>query len=110
MSRRSAAATRYWSTVVFDPSSYRIQTVGAANVPPFYALGPQKRVIALDVPHVRPAAQVDGAQVIGSGGHGPQYPRCSLPPGLLETIEERAGQHRAAGVEYTGAWNRPASK
>ena len=106
-SGRASGSNRYWSTLIFEPETYRCPTVGAATVPPFYALGPERKVIALDVPHVRPHAGVEGLQVVGWGAHDPQFPRCSIPSGLLREIEMTAGQHRAGAVEYSGSWNQP---
>jgi predicted AlkP superfamily phosphohydrolase/phosphomutase len=103
---RGASALRYWSTVGFDPATYRCLTAGAARVRPFYAR-PDCRVIALDVPHARPSLEVNGVQVIGWGCHDPQFPRCSLPAGLLSRLEAHAGAHPAPPIEYAGAWNQP---
>ncbi len=106
-SGRASGSNRYWSTLIFEPETYRCPTVGAATVPPFYALGPERKVIALDVPHVRPHQGVEGLQVVGWGAHDPQFPRCSIPSGLLREIEMSAGQQRAGAVEYSGSWNQP---
>jgi predicted AlkP superfamily phosphohydrolase/phosphomutase len=93
--------------MIFEPDTYRCPTVGAAAIAPFYALGTEHKVIALDVPHVRPHQGVEGLQVIGWGAHDPQFPPCSVPSGLLREIEVIAGQHRAGEVEYSGSWNQP---
>ena len=104
---RSSESKRYWSTVIFDPETYGCPTIGAAAFVPFYALGAEKTVIALDIPHVRPHADVRGLQVIGWSVHDPEFPRCSVPSGLLRDIETTAGQQRATAVEYSGSWNQP---
>ncbi len=104
---RSSESNRYWSTVIFDPETYGCPTIGAAAFVPFYALGAEKTVIALDIPHVRPHADVHGLQVIGWSVHDPEFPRCSVPSGLLRDIETTAGQQRATAVEFSGSWNQP---
>ena len=97
----------YWSTVEFDPSTYEAYTIGAHVAPPFYALGPDKKVIAFDVPHSVPSDGVNGVQVMAWGAHSPQYPRASSPRGLLAEIDERFGPHPGFDNDYDGAWYVP---
>jgi predicted AlkP superfamily phosphohydrolase/phosphomutase len=107
VSGTTAETLGYWSTLSFDPVGYRCVVAGAAAAAPFYALGAQRRVIALDVPHSRLHHDVEGAQVIGWGAHDPQYPRSSRPVGLLAAIEGEHGEHPGIPIEYTGGWNQP---
>jgi predicted AlkP superfamily phosphohydrolase/phosphomutase len=107
LSGRSANTLRYWSTLTFDPIEYRCEVVGAAPVKPFYALGAERRVIALDVPHSRLSSELQGAQVIGWGAHDPQFPRCSRPAGLLAELEGEHGHHPGIAIEYAGSWHQP---
>jgi predicted AlkP superfamily phosphohydrolase/phosphomutase len=102
---QSASALRYWSTLTFDPESYHCDVVGAAPAQPFYALGSDFHVIALDVPHSRLAPDLQGAQVIGWGAHDAQFPRCSQPHGLLAALERTHGQHPGIPIEYSGSWH-----
>lgn len=102
---KPASSLRYWSTLTFDPVDYRCPVVGAAAATPFYALGAQRTVIALDVPHSRPSSQLHGAQVIGWGAHDQQFPRCSRPAGLLAELERAHGRHPGIPIEYDGSWH-----
>jgi predicted AlkP superfamily phosphohydrolase/phosphomutase len=95
---------RYWSTVEFDPTTYEAYTVGAHPVPPFYAFGPDKKVIAFDVPHSVPSDDVHGVQVMAWGAHSPQYPRASSPQGLLAEIDDTFGPHPGFDNDYDGVW------
>lgn len=104
---RQPQDNHYWSTVEFDPATYEAYTVGAHPVPPFYAFGPDKKVIAFDVPHSVPTEGVRGVQVMAWGAHSPQYPRASLPQGLLAEIDERFGPHPGFDNDYDGAWYVP---
>ena len=70
---RAASDNGYWSTVEFDPATYEAYTIGAHPVPPFYALGPDTKVIAFDVPHSVPDRGVHGIQVTAWGAHSPQF-------------------------------------
>ena len=102
---RGARSVGYWSTVAFDPATYGFATIGAASVEPFYALGPGRRVIALDVPHSRLSERLHGAQVIGWGAHDPEFPRSSRPAGLLAALEREHGVHPGLPIEYAGTWH-----
>ena len=97
----------YWSTVEFNPATYEAYTIGAHVAPPFYAFGPDKKVIAFDVPHSVPSEAVNGVQVMAWGAHSPQYPRASSPRGLLAEIDKRFGPHPGFDNDYDGAWYVP---
>ncbi len=64
-------------------------------------------MVIFDVPYATPAAAVDGAVVVGWGGHDPGYPRASEPQGLLREIDARFGPHPACGNDYEIVWYRP---
>jgi predicted AlkP superfamily phosphohydrolase/phosphomutase len=104
---RAASDNGYWSTVEFDPATYEAYTIGAHPVPPFYALGPDTKVIAFDVPHSVPDPGVHGIQVTAWGAHSPQFARASEPRGLLSEIDERFGPHPGFDNDYDGAWYVP---
>src|SRR5262245_4608566 len=107
---RDPASNRHWSTIAFDPDSYATRTVGSAVRDPFYAaLDREVTVVTFDVPHTVLTDSVDGAQVVGWGGHDAQFQhtRSSLPPSLLGEIDRRFGRDPAGDVEYTGDWHQP---
>lgn len=100
---RDAKANAYWSTESFDPDTYEPYCRGAYLGDPFWADQPAK-VIALDLPHSNLSRRVDGLQVTAWGAHGPQYPRASLPQGLLTEIDERFGPHPAMENDFDLGW------
>lgn len=104
---QSAAETRYWSTVTFDPTTYACGTVGSARRRPFYDVGSGGPVVLFDVPHSMLHEGLSGVQVVGWGGHDArfQHPRASLPADLLGEIDRRFGVDPLAAVEYQGSWH-----
>jgi hypothetical protein len=102
-----AATTRYWSTVTFDPATYRCWTVGSARRAPFYAEPAAGTVVAFDLPHSVLVDDLPGAQVVGWGGHDArfQHPRASMPADLMATIDARFGTDPSNTVEYRGTWH-----
>lgn len=98
---------KYWSTVEFDPASCEATIVGAHHAKPFYALGPERTVIAFDVPHSVPDEAVHGVQVLAWGAHSAQYPRASEPRGLLRQIDAEFGPHPGFDNDHDGAWYVP---
>jgi predicted AlkP superfamily phosphohydrolase/phosphomutase len=104
---RSAAGNGRWAAVEFDPATYEVWQEGARPVEPFYAGAPLVRGVLFDVPYTSIAFPVDGAVVVGWGGHDPGYPRASSPPGLLRELDERFGPHPACGNDYEIVWYRP---
>ena len=107
LSGRSPSARRFWSAVAFEPDTYECYLRGTAPVDPFYALGPDRTVIALDVPKSILTDDVHGCQVIGWGAHDGGFPRCSSPRGLLEELEAAVGTHPGVAIEYGGGWHQP---
>lgn len=100
-------SNEYWSTVEFDPETYRVSTMGAHKAKPFYSLGKGRKVIAFDVPHSVPDDDIDGPQVMAWGAHSAQFPRASRPYGLLDSIDEQFGTHPGYNNDYEGAWYVP---
>ena len=54
-----------------------------------------KRVIAVDVPFDRPVAGLNGLQIVNWGAHDGlwSWPRSSSPPGLIDDVVRRFGNH-----------------
>lgn len=100
---RDAQENGYWSTETFDPATYTSYCHGAFTGRPFYA-GQPRKVVAFDVPHLSLSEHVDGVQVTAWGAHGPQYPRASVPIGLLAEIDRRWGPHPAFDNDFDLGW------
>jgi predicted AlkP superfamily phosphohydrolase/phosphomutase len=94
-----------WTTVSFDPATYRYGSVGAVDVDPFWSLGDDVPVVAFDVPASRLTRSARGRHVVDWASHEPMYPRSSSPPGLLAELDERFGANPAVPLEYAGTWN-----
>ncbi len=107
LSGRRGDSRRYWSPVMFDPGDYSSYLRGTAPVAPFYAFGPARTVVSLDVPKAIPSDDVTGKQVVGWGAHDPGHPPASRPSELLEQLRAEVGAHPAAAIEYDGAWQHP---
>lgn len=100
---RVAADLGYWGTVSFDPGSYRATVAGALDASPFWER-PDLRSIVFDVPHTVLRSGVAGVQVTAWGAHSPEYPRASLPAGLLSSIDEHFGAHPAFANDSEPGW------
>ncbi len=90
--------TGYWTPLEYQADSYDIKYRGAydyGEYKPFFALGNDYRVIAFDVPQMRLCDQINGPQVLAWGAHSPQTESTSSPPGLLEELTEKHGEHPA---------------
>ncbi|MCP3910671.1 MAG: hypothetical protein GY713_06930 [Actinomycetia bacterium] len=103
---RSAAGSRYWSTVHFDPDTYEPYETGAHDAEPFWAIDGRK-VIAFDIPHSQLSDSVDGVQVTAWGAHSPQYPRASEPAGTLTEIDAEFGTHPVFMSDTDGGFYHP---
>jgi len=94
----------------FDPGDYGCAMPGTYDFeryPPFYAIGDDYRVAAIDVPQVRMAARINGVQVSSYGAHASFTARESRPPELLTRLIDRYGDHPAAnGTDYARFWRR----
>jgi predicted AlkP superfamily phosphohydrolase/phosphomutase len=100
---RTAADLGYWGTVDFDPATYRAVVAGALDASPFWAR-PDLRSLVFDVPHTVLRPDVDGVQVTAWGAHSPEYPRASVPSGLLSSIDERFGAHPGFANDSDPGW------
>jgi hypothetical protein len=99
--------TGFWNLLRFSPHDYAINDIGAYDfeeVPPFYALGDDYRVAAVDVPQSRLVDGVNGVQIVAWGAHSPLAPRGSRPGGLLADIERRIGVHPALLRDEATLW------
>lgn len=90
----------------FDPATYAHGSRGASLLSPFYA-GTDLKVIAFDLIHSSLAEDVKGTQVTAWGAHSPQYPRASIPKGLLTEIDQRFGTNPAFGNDFDLGWYHP---
>lgn len=93
-----------WTSTAFDPATYHYANLGAVDRDPFWAVGDQAPVVALDVPACRLARDLTGVHVVDWAAHDPMYPRCSSPPQALVDIDERFGPNPALDLEYAGTW------
>lgn len=92
----SPQKTGYWGPVEFNPKTYIAAETGAHDYrefPPFYALGPDFRVAAFDIPQSHLSDQVNGLHVLGWGAHSPMTPSHSTPPEALSEIIQKYGEH-----------------
>lgn len=101
--------TGYWLQQRFDPQAYAMTPFAPyefRDIPPFYALGETRRVIAFDIPQSRPSPNVSGTQVIAWGVHSPMHPFAIHPPELGEHLRQAYGPHPSAAVHYATLWRR----
>lgn len=90
--------TGYWTPILYDARTYSVRQRGGYgfdHVPPFYALGPDWKVAVFDVPQSVISDRVSGVQALAWGAHSPQTPRASSPPGLMDELIARHGDHPA---------------
>ena len=102
---RDVRSSQWWTRVTFDPATYTYSNGGASEVDPFWALGDDAAVVALDVPAAALASRLRGVQVIDWGAHDPMFPRCSQPRELLAELDAEFGTNPAAPLQYGGTWN-----
>lgn len=102
--------TGFFGHFSFDPGSYDCAMPGTYDFeryPPFYAIGDDYQVAAIDVPQVRMAENVKGVQVLAYGAHAPFTARESRPTDLLSQLIDKHGDHPAAnGTDYARFWRR----
>ncbi len=103
---RRADDLGYWGTVAFDPATYRAVVAGALDAAPFWAR-PDLRSLVFDVPHTVLRPDVAGVQITAWGAHSPEYPRASMPQGLLTSIDDRFGPHPAFANDSDPGWYSP---
>ena len=68
--------------------------------PPFYALGPDRRVAIFDIPLTQQVPDVNGIQLLGWGTEVNQILRQSSPPGLMDELIARHGRHPLYDSEH----------
>ena len=93
----------------FRPDGYGVSTPGTYDFehhPPFYALGDAYRVTAFDLPQSVVSNAVRGIQVTAWGAHSALGASRSDPPGLLEEILQRHGNHPLLGHDHATLWRR----
>jgi len=101
----------YWDTVSYNPDNYAIvcDVVSSGydyqEYPPFYALGEDYKVAVLDVPVTTLGDQVNGAQILGWGGHYPYTVSASHPPELFPAIIEKYGKNPVLHNDNGLWWN-----
>lgn len=104
---QSAQTSGLWGNVGYDPATYEVWQGTAHRVPPFYALGEDTKVVAFDVPQSVLDPQVHGVQVLAWGAHSAQFPRTSVPEGLIADLDRRFGTHPAQDKDHDLRWHQP---
>lgn len=96
----------YWGPLAYgkDGTANWVAAYDFKDYPPFYALGPDFRVAAVDLPQVPVVPGVDGIQIVGYGGHSVLTKPDSAPKGLLETMISRHGPHPAFNRDFARVW------
>ncbi|MCA8926130.1 MAG: alkaline phosphatase family protein [Planctomycetes bacterium] len=97
------AEVGYWDFFNYDPQRYRVSTRAAyefSERQPFWALGDAHKVAVVDVPQGRVVEGVNGVQVLGWGGHSPQGPTISDPPGLMAELVAKHGESPLLHKDY----------
>lgn len=95
--------TGFWSQMGYNPATYGIEFTPLydyAEYPPFYALGPGRRVCALDCPQMKFHDAVDGIQLRSWGSHGPMCDFGSVPESVASEVLAREGMHPNHGNDY----------
>ena len=87
----------------FQPDRYVSVGTGAPRVEPFYARDPVESVI-LDAIQSHPRPEVPGSQLFAWGAHSPQFPRSSIPAGLLTEVLDRIGPSVVFGNDHPIGW------
>ncbi|GAB4530277.1 MAG: alkaline phosphatase family protein [Pleurocapsa sp.] len=107
-----ADRTGYWDTASFNPDNYEITCdvvrsgYDYQEYPPFYALGEDYKVAVFDVPVTVLDERVNGAQILGWGGHYPYTVSDSQPPELFPAILEKYGKNPVLHNDNGMWWNR----
>ncbi|GIK98532.1 MAG: hypothetical protein BroJett029_27410 [Alphaproteobacteria bacterium] len=96
----------FWTSIRYTPD-YRIEDTGAydyADCGVFYGYCRGRKVIALDVPHARPAAGIDGLQLLAWGAHSPLGSPASVPEELFDEVVAKYGEHPAFNHDDMLVW------
>jgi len=102
----------YWGTIEYNPLHYNACSdplrggYDYVKYKPFYALGPDYRVITFDVPVAAVCAEVAGLQVVGWGGHYPFVTPGSSPANLLPEINGKYGTNKILFKDNGPFWDR----
>lgn len=98
--------TGLWGAYRFNPETYSVGFVEAGTpdaFPPFYALGPDRRVAAFDVPKSKVHQDVHGLQIVAWGSTVPDTESASLPEAFLPDLLQTYGPYPAS-VSEEGDW------
>ena len=101
--------TGYWSQLRLIPGTYSLSEVGSYpydEYPLFYALGPNYRVAAIDIPQTRLSDAINGAQVLAWGAHSSYATPSSMPPELIGQMNERYGPHPMFERDKARLWRK----
>ena len=104
----SPRRTGHWTNLRFDPETYAVWVSGTYDFheyPPFYALGPNYRVAAFDLPHATLSPGVEGIQVVAWGAHSAHARSGSQPPELIDDLIRKHGSHPALERDHASHWN-----
>ncbi len=73
--------------------TYELETVTGRDIaaPPFWSHAPDKRAIAIDIPHCYPDPHVNGIHIAEWASHHPYFAPSASPDGSLEEIERSFG-------------------
>ncbi len=91
-----AVTSGEWGFQDYDPHTFDFTERASYEFkkhPPFYALGPHRRVAVFDIPLTQQVADVNGVQLLGWGTEGNQILRQSSPPELMAQLIARHGRH-----------------
>ncbi len=100
----------YYGQFRYNKERHRTEEVGAYDYreyPPFYALGDDFRVLVFDMPQTVFSDGVNGAQILGWGGHAPFTPSASRPAHYWDELIEKFGRHPALHKDHARIWRKP---
>ena len=103
--------TGFWSTIKYNQTTYDIRCDKTESgydyetIPPFYALGDDYDVAVFDIPVSALSSRVNGAQILGWGGHFPFTPSHSHPPDLLPQIVDKHGENPVFHNDHGYWWS-----
>ncbi len=104
----SAEKTGYWGEVEITEGTYDIHNIQAYDFkeyPPFYAVGPERRVAIFDTPKGTLSPNVNGVQVLAWGAHSPSTPSHSEPKEVFEKLKSEHGLHPALHKDHGDWWD-----
>lgn len=100
---RSPKQTGFWSQLHYDSMAYSVHSqpfYNYADFPPFYALGPDRRVCALDFPQMNFHPDVHGIQLRGWGCHSPMSEFSTQPDSWSKQVASEIGVHPCHDHDY----------